>query len=187
MKTGVNRRDGPMMFLAEIIVKRMERAGYPSKIYTFWRSVEDQNEAFRNGHSKARGWHSPHQFGEAVDIAHKGLAWHADREYWEMLNIIARNVAQDYDVDLIYGYDWGWDKAHLSLKSWRDVKKAQQASYAVRTAEAKQYGKEHSKAPERVHVHYRPTELDLLHRFQMVLKSEAPEEKPQGQKLAAVG
>lgn len=118
--------DGPMYYLAQQIVKRMGKAGYPSKIYEHFRTPERQWELFNKGRSKAGPWQSPHQFGEACDIAHKSLAWNAPPEYWETLAKVVRVVASEYNVNLVHGHHWKFvDSAHVELADWRLVRAAQ--------------------------------------------------------------
>lgn len=136
-----------MHWLGEQIVKRMEKAGYPSRIFCAYRSPEEQQKAFDRGASKARPFRSPHQFFEAVDIIHKTKAWDVSQDYWDTLAIVVRTIERQYKVDLVHGYDWGWDSAHIELKDWRAVRAAQ--SYL---------------GPYRV-----PTSAELEQRFKSVL------------------
>lgn len=153
MKHRVGREEGPMKFLADQIVKRMERSGYPAKVYTLYRTPEQQQKEFEEGDSKANAWSSPHQFYEGVDIVHPTEFWKAPKDYWDHLATVSRVVAKEYNVDLVLGYDWGWDSAHIELESWRTVRQRQ----------IRQNGK-----------NYPPTKLELWERFKEILPSEAP-------------
>lgn len=133
------RSKGPMVFLAEHIVKAMVRAGYPAKIYTDYRSPQQQNKEFAEGDTKARAWQSPHQFWEAVDIVHPSLYWKAPEEYWKTLGVCVRTVEAKFGVELEWGGDWGWDFAHVEIKSWREIRKRQEDMF-VRSPEAKSLG-----------------------------------------------
>ncbi len=124
-KTYLNAADGPMIWLGEQIVKRMEKAGYPSRIFCGYRSPEQQDKEFAEGDSKARAYQSPHQFYEAVDIIHKTKAWNVSQDYWDTLAAIVRVVEREYAIDLVHGYDWGWDSAHIEIALWRQVPKRQ--------------------------------------------------------------
>lgn len=121
----MNKSDGPMLWLGDQIVKRMEKAGYPSRIFCGFRSPEQQNREFADGDSKAKAWQSPHQFYEAVDIIHKTKAWNVSQDYWDMLATVVRTVEREYSIDLVHGYDWGWDSAHIEIALWRQVPKRQ--------------------------------------------------------------
>lgn len=145
----VNREDGPMMFLGLQIVKRMERAGYPSIIHACFRHPAEQQRVFDKGASKARPWESPHQYFEAVDIVHKSLYWQAPPVYWETLATVVRQVAEEFGVPLEHGHHWKFvDSAHVEMKDWRSVRKAQL---------------------DRVGVNYRPSKIELKARFAQVL------------------
>lgn len=124
-KTYMNKSDGPMIWLGEQIVKRMEKAGYPSRIFIGYRSPEQQNREYAEGDSKAKAWQSPHQYYEAVDIIHKTKAWNVTQDYWDTLASIVRTVEREYNIDLVHGYDWGWDSAHIEIALWRQVPKRQ--------------------------------------------------------------
>lgn len=126
-KTYLNAADGPMVWLGEQIIKRMEKAGYPSRIFIAYRSADQQNKEFAEGDSKARAYQSPHQFYEAVDIIHKTRAWNVSQDYWDTLASIVRVVEREYNIDLVHGYDWGWDSAHIEIALWRQVPKRQLA------------------------------------------------------------
>ena len=152
LQVGLNRQDGPMMFLADQIVKRMGRSGWPSKVQTGYRSAVKQDEVYAQGRSKARAWQSAHQYFEAVDIVHKSMYWAAPPEYWEQLAIVVRAVGKEYGVDLVHGHYWRFvDSAHIELADWRDVRKGQIT---------------------KVGSNFRPTKADLLERFKAVLPSE---------------
>lgn len=125
-KVNLNRSDGPMLFLGDVIVKKMEKAGYPSMIIDGYRSPEKQQKLFdkRPKVTYARPWQSAHQFFEAVCIVHKSKYWNASPEYWETLANVVRTVSREYNVDLTHGHYWRMvDSAHIELTSWRDVQK----------------------------------------------------------------
>lgn len=124
----VNRSEGPMAYLADVIVKKMEGAGWPSRIAELYRSPERQ-QTLNNKKPKvtnAGPFESPHQFYEAADIVHKTLYWKAPPEYWETLAAVVRIVSEEYRVDLTHGHHWRMvDSAHVELTSWRDVRNRQ--------------------------------------------------------------
>jgi len=113
---------GPMFFLAQQIVRAMQDAGYPAFIWCHYRPPEQQQIEFDEGDSRARPWRSAHQFLEAVDIVHPKLYWDAPLEYWQTLNSCVRIVEEKFSVDLVHGYDWGWDSAHIELADWREFR-----------------------------------------------------------------
>lgn len=113
---------GPMVYIGQKIVRKMQDAGYPAKIYDTFRHPDVQYEKKKMGRSKAGPFQSPHQFYEAVDIAHPTLAWSVSDEYWDALAMASRAVAADLKVKLELGYDWGWDMAHIEIQDWRDVR-----------------------------------------------------------------
>jgi len=114
--------DGPMYYLGLQIVKAMQDAGYPAKISECYRSPERQDELYARKRTKAKRWQSPHQYLEAVDIIHPSLGWNVSPDYWDALNACAQIVAEKHGVELEYGYDWGWDMAHIEIKDWREVR-----------------------------------------------------------------
>ena len=118
----VNKNEGPMLFIGQQIVKRMEKMGYPSKIAEHWRTPERQAKLFFEGRSKIPSL-GAHVFGEAVDIVHKELNWDAPAAYWDALAVAVRVIAADYRVDLVHGHYWRFvDSAHIELKDWRKVR-----------------------------------------------------------------
>lgn len=156
-QTGVNRSDGPMAFLADQIVKRMEKAGWPSKIHCLHRSAHEQNVLYEkrvNGRrvTKAEAWMSAHQFYDAADIVHASLYWNAPPEYWKMLAVVVRQVANEYKVDITHGHYWKMvDSAHIELTDWRNH----------RMQNSKNGG------------YHEPTKEELYQRFLDVLPSQA--------------
>jgi hypothetical protein len=168
--------DGPMYFLGQQIVKQMEDAGYPAKIVWGYRSAAQQQRLYDKGRTtpgpdvsperplgrivtKAKPWRSPHNYLEAVDIAHPSKGWNVSDEYWETLAACTRIVEQRFDVDLTGGLDWGWDLAHIELADWRIMRD-------MKFAHAKQTGE---MIP--------PTPKELWWRFEQVLPKVAKRHK----------
>jgi hypothetical protein len=147
---------GPMYYLGQQIVKLMEDAGYPCKIWQCYRSPEDQTEYYVRGTSKAKAWQSPHQYYEAVDLLHPSLYWDVSDEYWETLAACVRTVADKYGVPLVHGHTWGWDSAHVELPDWRVIMRRQAERFGTGAVDT-----------------MRPTEADLWARFQEVLPGVA--------------
>lgn len=110
---------GPIYFVGQQIVRNMQESGYPAKIHCCYRPAKDQIALVEMGRSKAAPWHSPHQFHLAVDIIHPHLAWNVEQAYWDQLNACAQVISERFGITLEYGYDWGWDMAHIELKEWR--------------------------------------------------------------------
>ena len=84
------------------------------------RTAEKQNEYFKKGTSKLDGYNKigNHQLGRAVDIYYVGWTnkdsnndprWTTLREHGEI-------CAKQLGLELVFGYDWGWDKPHVELK-----------------------------------------------------------------------
>jgi len=71
---------GPMGFLADQIMKELQRAGYPSREFNLYRSAKDQERMYARRVSKARAFESAHQFYGASDIIHEKWAWFAADE-----------------------------------------------------------------------------------------------------------
>lgn len=113
---------GPMMFLGLQIVKAMQQAGYPAVVLTCFRSGDEQDDLFEQRRSKATAWRSPHQYFEAVDIVHAGLHWNAEPVFWRQLRDCTAMIQDRFRVELVAGFDWGWDPAHIELAHWRDVR-----------------------------------------------------------------
>lgn len=114
--------DGPMIYLGQQIVKKMQDAGYPSKIFYGYRSAELQQALYnkRPRVTYARPYESPHQYYEAVDIVHETLFWNAPPEYWETLSAVVEVVSKEFGVGLSHGHDWKMvDSAHIELSDWR--------------------------------------------------------------------
>lgn len=114
---------GPVLFLAQQICKHMEQQGYPSKIYTHFRSAKEQHGKFMSGLSKAQPFESPHQIMEAVDIASAySPAWPETTDpYWQALKDARDIVAKKFGVELTGGFEWGWDLAHIETTDWKET------------------------------------------------------------------
>lgn len=159
------RDKGPMYYLGQQIVQRMETMGYPSRIYTLYRTPAEQTKAYKAGRSKAKPYQSPHQFLEAVDIVHKLLYWEAPPEYWDALALCVREVAKQFNVELEHGHTWKFvDSAHVEIRSWRDVRTRQVDS---------QFNK--LLTDEGIHYH-KPTQSELYDRFVEILPNALKQE-----------
>lgn len=114
--------EGPMTFLAQQMVRTMQEMGWPAQIHAVYRSPDDQQKAFARGHSRAAPWESAHQYYMAADIIHAELAWTAPQQFWDDLRAVGQIVSDEYKVPLEFGYDWGWDLAHIEIVGWRDFR-----------------------------------------------------------------
>ena len=80
------------------------------------RSVERQKELVRLGLSKTMN--SRHLTGHAVDIVPYPIPrdWsdYKDSQWTEVYNAM-KKASKQLNVELDYGYDWGWDKPHYQL------------------------------------------------------------------------
>lgn len=129
-QTRYTYNQGPMYYLGQQIVKRMQDAGWPAKIYYSYRTPQEQARLYAKGRTTkgpkvtdARPYQSPHNYYEAVDIVHSDLYWNAPREFWDTLQAVAKVVQEEYDCTFKMGADWG-DYAHIELKDWRTVRDA---------------------------------------------------------------
>lgn len=164
--------DGPMYYLGQQIVKAMEDAGYPAKIFCCLRTPQEQNEVFQKGHSKARAWHSPHQFYEAVDIIHPSKAWDVSSDYWEALATCVRTIAERYDVNLEHGHYWSFtDSAHIQLKDWKVAREIVRQRWRDEQDEWRQMRHEDPLIVLPMPEPTPPTPYELAARFESVLPS----------------
>jgi len=108
-----------MWFISHQIAKKMQEDGFPTVVLEIYRSAERQQRFFDEGTSKAGPWYSAHQYGEAADIVHAGLGWNAPKEYWQKLAQTTGFVAEKYGVEIVRGFDWGWDSAHIEFADWK--------------------------------------------------------------------
>lgn len=117
--------EGPMKYLAQHIVRRMQDHGWPCTIYYLHRSPELQLELYqrRPRVTRAKPFDSPHQFFCAADIVHADLFWQAPKKFWDDLNVVVRQVSEEFGVELDHGHTWSFvDSAHIELGAWRDFR-----------------------------------------------------------------
>ena len=89
----------------------------------FWvneglRSTETQQRYFKEGSTKCDGIKnkSKHQLGRAIDVYYVGWKKGAeDQQKWKELIDAFRLAGKQLGVNLVFGYDWGWDKPHIEL------------------------------------------------------------------------
>lgn len=130
--------EGPMYFLGQRIVRRMQDAGYPAKITECYRKPDRQQKLKEQGYSKAGAFQSPHAFYLAIDIVHPRLGWNVSEEYWETLNQVVQSVSKAYGVKLTHGHKWKFkDSAHVQITNWRVLAADVMGSETPSTAIAK--------------------------------------------------
>lgn len=129
--------EGPMQFVAEQIVKEMQRMGHDAKVWCVYRGPDEQRRFLEAGTSKAKPWSSPHQYLEACDIIHRTKGWNVPRQFWLDLWACVQCIERRYSIDLVWGGDWDddgnpvfsdpnesfWDPAHIQFADWKRVKK----------------------------------------------------------------
>jgi peptidoglycan L-alanyl-D-glutamate endopeptidase CwlK len=97
----------------ELVVKAREN-GLPVGIFEAQRSATRQDLLFKKGKTKAKAWHSWHQYGLAADIVFirgGNWSWAEKRSNWEALGKIGK------DLGLEWGGDWGWDMPHFEYQT----------------------------------------------------------------------
>lgn len=117
---------GPMGFLADQIMKEMQRAGYPVREFNLYRPPEVQAKYLARKTSKAGPFSSAHQFYAASDLIHEKWAWFAADEapageqFWNRLWDCVQVVAEKYKVE--FRERISWDPAHIELANWREFR-----------------------------------------------------------------
>lgn len=124
---------GPMGFLADQIMKELQRVGYPSREFNLYRPAEAQKKMLIRRVSRAGPFESAHQFYAASDIIHEKWAWFAKKkadgtptgapdgaQFWDRLWDCAEVVAEKYNVQ--FSPRLSWDPAHIQLANWRECR-----------------------------------------------------------------
>lgn len=117
---------GPMAFLADQIIKEMQRAGFPAHEHCLYRSPEQQQKEFNDGDSKAVPYSSAHQYFMASDIVHEKWFWFAAKDapngdmFFDILWDCVAVVAEKYGVE--FKPRLSWDSAHVELANWREFR-----------------------------------------------------------------
>lgn len=101
--------------------KACKARNIPVIAFEMLRTPQRQDELYKSGRSKARGYQSPHQFGCAVDIVHAVDFWQISKKQWDIIGSIGKEVARKRNLKLEWGGDWEnlWDPAHWQLENWR--------------------------------------------------------------------
>lgn len=118
-QTRFSYSQGPIFYVGQQIVRAMQESGYPAKIHCCYRSAQTQAGLVEKGVSKARPFQSPHQYFLAVDIIHPEKGWNVEQAYWDQLKACGEVVSEKFDIPLEFGYDWGWDMAHIEFLDFR--------------------------------------------------------------------
>lgn len=120
---------GPMGFLADQIMKEMQRAGYPPREFNLYRSPRQQEEYKRRGTSRAGGYSSAHQYYGASDIIHERWAWFDPEQsgdvpdgahFWNCIWDCVEIVGEKFNVQ--FSDRLKWDPAHVQLANWKDFR-----------------------------------------------------------------
>lgn len=120
---------GPMGFLADQIMKELQRAGYPPREFNLYRPPRVQEEYRRKGTSKVGTFSSAHQFYGASDIIHEKWAWFDPaqkgdvpdgKHFWNRLWDCVEVVGEKYNVE--FRDRISWDPAHVELENWREFR-----------------------------------------------------------------
>jgi len=121
--------EGPMGFLADQIMKELQRAGYPPREFNLYRSPELQMKAVREGRSRGTAFASAHQYFAASDIIHERWAWFDPAQkgdvpdgtqFWDRLWDCVEVVGEKYNVE--FSDRILWDPAHVQLQNWREFR-----------------------------------------------------------------
>lgn len=107
--------------------KACKARNIPVIAFEMLRSAERQDQLYKQGRSKVRGYLSPHQFGMAVDIVHATDYWQITKKQWDIIGSIGNEVARKNKIKM----DWGgratgkwkkfYDPAHWEIENWRSV------------------------------------------------------------------
>jgi murein endopeptidase len=110
----------------KVFIRKMGKLGVPMFSHEFIRSPERQNEVFRAGNSRAKGGHSAHQYGCAVDIVHSTKAWNMEPKAWALVGHVGKEIIAQKGLavaSLAWGGDWGfYDPAHWQVVDWKSLK-----------------------------------------------------------------
>lgn len=103
--------------------KACKARNIPVIAFEMLRSPERQDELYKAGRSKARGYQSPHQFGMAVDIVHATDYWQITKKQWDIIGSIGFEVARKNKIDIEWGgkFKKFYDPAHWQIKNWCEL------------------------------------------------------------------
>lgn len=91
---------------------RSKAIGTEFKPFEGYRTPEHQDECYRAGTSKAKGWQSAHQYGLAVDfVARVNDQWSWDEDHdWKGLHDVAMQCGLIAPIR--------WDRPHIESPTW---------------------------------------------------------------------
>lgn len=124
--TRMSYRAGPMGYLTDQIIKEMQRAGYPAKLFVLYRDPDQQEREYADGDSRARAYQSAHQYFGASDIIHERWAWFAAHaapdgaQFWDTLWDCVEVVSERHGVE--FEKRLSWDAAHIELADWKNFR-----------------------------------------------------------------
>ncbi len=117
--TSMKRLSAVNPILAAITLRAMQICAVPFQITDGVRTLEEQVENRARGASKTLA--SAHLIGIAVD-KHltkpdgSGAFWEPE-ENFKAISLAMKKAASEFDVELKWGGDWGWDAVHHQISS----------------------------------------------------------------------
>ncbi len=121
-KVSIERMKGIHPQLRKLVDEVLQRAPWPIRVTEGLRTLERQKQLVAIKASKTLN--SRHLTGHAVDVVPlvdldrdgkietEELYNHA---LYDILIPIAKDTANDLKIEMVWGYDWGWDKPHWEL------------------------------------------------------------------------
>lgn len=121
-KVSIERMKGIHPQLRKLADEVLQRAPWPIRVTEGLRTLERQKQLVAIKASKTLN--SRHLTGHAVDVVPlvdldrdgkietEELYNHA---LYDILIPIAKDTANDLKIEMVWGYDWGWDKPHWEL------------------------------------------------------------------------
>jgi len=86
------------------------------------RGEHDQNQAYVQGHSKAKWGESAHNYGMAVDVIHCVKAYNLERKAWDLIGHYGKEISVQAGIPIVWGGDWKfYDPAHWELANWKQL------------------------------------------------------------------
>lgn len=104
-----------------VLEERLISAGSRLRIFECYRHPARQDSLYTQGASKARAWHSAHQYGLAADFA----GYYADEQHWTWdLPETMWDQLTHFANDLRLSRPISWDKGHIEHpNTWTWVKR----------------------------------------------------------------
>lgn len=115
--------DYRIQVFAARFIQEMRRNNAPFFVVWAYRTYREQRQFVRDGASKTPPPIAAHCQGCAVDIIHAVHGYNMSKEEWRFVRTVANRIADKMNIELVYGFDWGWDSAHFELKDWRKIAK----------------------------------------------------------------